>query len=83
MWSIIVWVVIGGLAGWAASRIAKTEDKGLLGNIILGVLGAFLSGFAIELLGGEGFTGFNVWSFVVALVGALILISLKRLFTKK
>lgn len=78
MWNILVWVVIGGLAGWAASSVTKTGDKGLVGNIILGVIGAFVGGLAIELLGGEGFTGFNLWSFLVAFVGALLLLVIKR-----
>jgi uncharacterized membrane protein YeaQ/YmgE (transglycosylase-associated protein family) len=83
MWSIFVWVVIGGLAGWAASAIMNSgENRGVLGNVVLGVLGGFLGGFLIQMLGGEGFTGFNIWSFVVALFGAVLLIGLKRLFTR-
>lgn len=79
MWSIIVWVVIGGLAGWAASKVSKSDkDRGVLGNILLGIVGAFVAGLAIQLLGGEGFTGFNLWSFFVAFIGALIVLAIKR-----
>lgn len=71
------WIILGGLAGWAASKIMK-EDKGLLGNIITGIIGGFLGGFVVNLLGGQGITGFNIWSFVVAVLGAVGLIWLVR-----
>ena len=73
MGSIIAWIVIGGLAGWIASKIMGTDaEQGILGNIIVGVIGALVGGFVVGLLGGEGFSGFNIWSFVVALIGAVI-----------
>lgn len=72
---IFGWIIIGGLAGWVASMIAKTDkDMGVFANIIVGVIGAFIGGFVFNLIGGTGTTGFNLWSFVVALVGALILL---------
>ncbi len=72
---ILGWIIIGGLAGWVASMIAKTDkDMGIFANIIVGVIGAFIGGFVFNLVGGTGTTGFNLWSFVVALVGALILL---------
>lgn len=78
--SIIVWIVIGGLAGWVGNMIMKT-DGGLVKNIVTGVIGALIGGFVMSFFGGEGFTGFNIWSFVVALIGSLILIALINLFT--
>lgn len=78
--SIIVWIVIGGLAGWVGNMIMKTEG-GLLRNIITGIVGALLGGFVMSFFGADGFTGFNIWSFVVALVGSIILIALINLFT--
>ena len=77
---IIGWIVLGGLAGWVASMISK-ENGGLLKNIIVGIIGAFLGGFVFSTLGGSEVTGFNFYSFIVALVGALILIFLLRLVT--
>lgn len=82
MLGIIGWIIIGALAGMLAKFIMK-EEGGLLKNIILGVLGGFVGGFVIQLFGGEGMTGFNVWSLVVATVGAIVLIGLGRLITKK
>jgi uncharacterized membrane protein YeaQ/YmgE (transglycosylase-associated protein family) len=82
LWGIIVWIVVGGLAGWVASMIVgNNKSQGLLGNIVVGILGALVGGFLIGLLGGEGFTGFNVWSFLVALLGAVILLFIWRAIT--
>jgi len=77
---IIGWIVLGGLAGWLANVIMK-EDGGLLKNIILGIIGGLIGGFLTNLIGGEGITGFNIWSFLVALGGALLLIFLGRLIS--
>ena len=79
VWDIITWVVIGGLAGWVASIITRTDaSQGLLGNIVAGIIGGFVGGFIMELLGGSGFTGFNLWSFIVALIGAIIVLFIWR-----
>lgn len=73
--NILGWIVLGGLAGWIASMIAgNNAEQGLLGNIIIGILGAFVGGFIINLVGGEGITGFNPWSLIVATGGALLLL---------
>ena len=77
---IIGWIVLGGLAGWVASMISK-ENGGLLKNIIVGIIGAFIGGFVFSTLGGSEVTGFNFYSFIVALIGGLILIFLLRLVT--
>lgn len=80
--SITVWIVIGGLAGWAASALMKTES-GLLRNIIVGVLGAVVGGFLMSLIGAEGFMGFNVWSFLVALLGSVVVLGAVNILAKK
>ena len=77
--SIIAWVVIGGLAGWVASLIMSTDSNGVIGNIIVGIIGGFIGGYVFSALGGAGFTGFNMWSFVLAVVGAVILLGFVRL----
>lgn len=79
---IIGWIVLGGLAGWVASMIAGTNaSQGLLGNIVVGIIGAFIGGFVVSLVGGEGVTGFNLWSFVVAVVGAVIALMIWKAMT--
>lgn len=71
----IGWIVIGGLAGWLASKFMNTDkEQGILANIVVGVIGAFIGGFVVNLLGGDGITGFNIWSFVVAVLGSVILL---------
>ena len=81
---IIGWIILGGLAGWVASKImGNDKQQGLLGNIIVGIIGAGIGGFIVSMIGGEGVTGFNVWSFVVALLGAIILLWLWRMITGK
>lgn len=75
-------IIIGGLAGWVASMIMKTDGSmGILMNIIVGVVGAIIGNLLLPLLGVSGTTGFSIWSFVVALIGALILLFLVRLFS--
>lgn len=81
---IIAWIVLGGLAGWIASKIAGTdEQQGWVANIVVGMVGAMLGGFVFDLLGGSGVTGFNIWSLLVAVIGALILIAILRAFSGK
>lgn len=73
--SILAWIILGGLAGWIASMIAgNNESQGLLGNIVVGIIGAFIGGFLVGLLGGDGITGFNPWSLLVAIGGATLLL---------
>ena len=80
---IIGWIVLGGLAGWVASMIAGTNaQQGLLGNIVAGVIGGVVGGFVFNLLGGTGVTGFNLWSFLVALVGAVIATAMRHPVTR-
>jgi len=76
---IIGWIILGGLAGWVASMIVGTnKQQGIGGNIVAGVLGALLGGFIFNLIGGVGFTGFNLWSFLVAVIGAVIILLIWR-----
>ena len=80
--SIIVWIIIGGLAGWIANMIMKT-DGSLVKNIVTGIVGALIGGFVMSFFGAAGFTGFNLRSFLVALIGSIILIAVITLLTGK
>jgi len=72
---IISWIIIGALAGWIASMITGNNRKmGAGKNILAGIAGAFIGGFIMNLIGGTGITGFNLWSLLVATGGAVILL---------
>jgi uncharacterized membrane protein YeaQ/YmgE (transglycosylase-associated protein family) len=80
---IISWIVFGALAGWVASMIAGDNGRqGWLGNIIVGIIGAFIGGLVFGFLfGGGQFTlGWNVGSFIAAVIGAIILLAILRMF---
>lgn len=78
IWALIVWLLIGGAAGYLAQRIMGGQSPGgLLGDLVLGILGAILGGYGLSLLGIAG-NGGLISTFVVALVGALALIWIVR-----
>lgn len=77
---IILWIILGAIAGWIASLIMKTDaQQGTLTDIVLGILGAVVGGFVMNLLGQSGATGFNIYSLIVSVIGAVILIWFSRL----
>lgn len=76
-------IVIGALAGWVASMIMKTDaSMGALANIVVGILGAIIGNLLLPVFGVSGTTGFSLWSFVVALLGAIILLFIVRMFRR-
>jgi uncharacterized membrane protein YeaQ/YmgE (transglycosylase-associated protein family) len=80
---IILWVVFGALAGWIASIITgKNRRMGGLANVVVGIIGAFLGGAIMNFFGYQGFTGFNLWSLLVAIGGAVVLIWLVGLIRR-
>jgi len=79
---IIGWIIIGGLAGWIASKLMKTDaQQGIVLNIVVGVLGGLIGGFLLRLFGVD-VEGAGLWfSFFTCLAGAVILLFLVRMFT--
>lgn len=76
----LAWLIVGAVAGWLASMVMKTNhQQGLLLDIVVGIVGAFIGGFVFNQFGSAGVTGFNIWSVFVAFVGAIILLGLIRL----
>lgn len=73
---ILGWIILGGLAGWVASIIMGTNaSMGIVANIAVGIVGALLGGFIFSLLGNEdAVSGFNFGSFIVAVIGSVILL---------
>lgn len=77
--NLLVWIVLGALAGWIASVIMKRGEKGLLTDVVLGVLGGVAGGVVMNFFGQPGVTGLNIYSLVVAIAGAVLLIWIGRL----
>lgn len=81
---IIGWIIIGALAGWIASMITgNNREMGAGKNILVGVVGGFIGGLIMNLLGGSGVTGFNLWSLFVAVIGAVVLLLIVNAFSRK
>lgn len=77
---IISWLLIGLIAGVLAKLVIPGEDPGgFLATIFIGMLGALVGGLIVGLFGGTGVTGVNVWSILVATLGAIVLLALFRL----
>lgn len=76
--NILLWVVLGAIAGWIASLIMKSSH-GLVEDVVLGIVGAFIGGFILNALGQPGVTGLNLYSIVVAVIGAVVLIFAGRM----
>lgn len=75
--SILIWIVFGALVGWVASMVMGSGG-GLIWDVIVGIIGAVLGGWLMSFLGKGGVTGFNLYSFLVALLGAVVLIAIVR-----
>ena len=77
---ILAWLIVGLIAGWLAGLVLKGGGYGLVGDIILGIIGALVGGFlAANLLGLGGVSGINVESIVIAFVGAVIVLFAARM----
>ncbi len=75
--SILIWIIFGALVGWVASMVMGSSG-GLALDIIVGIIGAVLGGWLMSFFGHGGVTGFNLYSFLVALLGAVILLAIVR-----
>lgn len=82
---IIVWLIVGGVVGWLASIIMRTDaQQGILLNVVVGIVGALLAGFVVSPLLGIGTInqGLSVGTFLVSLAGAVILLAIVNLFRR-
>lgn len=81
--NIIVWLVVGAVAGWLAEQVMGS-DQGLIGNIIYGIIGSFIGGFVLELVPGVQpiEDGFSIAHILTATVGAIILIAVIRMLRR-
>lgn len=72
--SIIAWIILGLIAGFIASRIVNKQGQGLLWDLVLGIIGALVGGWLFEAIGHVGVTGLNLYSLLVAVVGAVVVL---------
>lgn len=78
----IGWIILGAIAGWLASIIMGTDERqGCIVNIVVGIIGALIGGLIMNFMGGQGVTGFNVWSLLVAVIGSVVLLAIARVFS--
>jgi uncharacterized membrane protein YeaQ/YmgE (transglycosylase-associated protein family) len=76
----IIWIVIGGIVGWLASLVMRTDaQQGVLLNIVVGIVGAFIAGL---IFGGSINNGITVWTFITSLIGAIILLAIVNLIRR-
>jgi uncharacterized membrane protein YeaQ/YmgE (transglycosylase-associated protein family) len=83
--NFILWLIVGGIVGWLASLVMRTDgQQGILLNVIVGIIGAFIGGWLISPLVGVGTIneGFSIGSVLVSLVGAIILLAIVNLFRR-
>jgi uncharacterized membrane protein YeaQ/YmgE (transglycosylase-associated protein family) len=74
--SIIAWIVLGLIAGFLGSKIVNKTGEGLLLDIVLGIVGALVGGFLFQTFGMAGVSGVNLYSILVAVVGAIVVLVL-------
>ena len=83
--NLIIWLVIGGIVGWLASIVMKRDaQQGIVLNVVVGIVGALLAGWVISPLVGVGTinSGLSIGSFLVSLLGAIVLLAIVNLFTR-
>ncbi len=81
--SFIVWIVLGLIAGFIASKLVNKSGEGMLLDIILGIVGAVVGGWLFNAFGMPGVTGFNVYSVVVAVIGAVVFLVVYHALTRR
>ena len=74
--SIFAWIILGLIAGYIGSKIVNKRGEGLIRDIILGIVGAIVGGWLFRTVGASGVTGLNIYSLVVAVVGAIVVLLL-------
>jgi uncharacterized membrane protein YeaQ/YmgE (transglycosylase-associated protein family) len=71
---VISWIILGLIAGFIGSKIVNKTGEGLILDIVLGIVGAIVGGFLFNAFGQAGVTGLNLWSLVVAVIGAIVVL---------
>ena len=72
--SVIAWIILGLIAGFIGSKIVNKSGQGFLMDIVLGIVGAVVGGYLFTFFGATGVTGLNIYSTIVAVVGAVVVL---------
>ena len=80
---IIAWIILGLIAGFIGSKLVNKTGEGLIMDIVLGVVGAVVGGFIFNLFGGAGVTGLNIYSLIVAVIGAVAVLLIYRAVVRR
>jgi len=81
--SFIAWIVLGLIAGFIASKIVNRQGEGLVLDIVLGVVGALVGGWIFRLFGLSGVTGLNLYSMLVAVLGAVVFLVIYHMLFRR
>jgi uncharacterized membrane protein YeaQ/YmgE (transglycosylase-associated protein family) len=81
--SLLGWIILGLVSGFIASKVVNKSGEGVLLDIILGVIGAVVGGWLFTTFGMAGVTGFNLYSMLVAIVGAIVVLVIYHAVTRK
>jgi uncharacterized membrane protein YeaQ/YmgE (transglycosylase-associated protein family) len=82
---LLTWIVVGAIAGWLAGQVMKGSGFGLIGDIVVGVIGALVGGWLAGMLFsnvGDAISGFDLTTIVVAFIGAVVVLLLTRLLNR-
>jgi uncharacterized membrane protein YeaQ/YmgE (transglycosylase-associated protein family) len=79
--SLVGWIIFGLITGFVGSRVVNRRGEGCLLNIVLGIVGACVGGFIFTSIGGQGITGFDLYSMFVAIIGAIMVLLLFHALT--
>jgi uncharacterized membrane protein YeaQ/YmgE (transglycosylase-associated protein family) len=80
---IIYWLIMGLIAGFIASKLVNKQGAGMFMDIILGIVGAFVGGFLAHLFGFSGITGFNIYSVLISVIGAVVVLVVYHALARK
>lgn len=81
--SVIAWIILGLIAGFIASRLVNKQGEGLVMDIVLGVVGAVVGGWLVRVVGMSGVSGLNIYSLVVAVLGAVVFLLVYHLLVRR
>ena len=79
---VLSWIIVGAIAGWLAGMLRKEGSRGFFGNMIIGIVGGVVGGFVFNFFNKAGADGINLYSIIVATIGALIFLFIKDKLVK-